>query len=229
MYAEVLLFLLSSECARSDLCAVADAAISLTLQPDDCCFKYPSVSCYLSNLYCLVFQEATKAVLEQAAHLWNAAVQLVRKFLQELVEAEVFEGETQKWLKNAVDELKRYVIEIPEDFSFFSKLGSLIASAIGSIIDLKEVAWSVESRFFSGLKFEVCITVGFFGNQPETYGPVVFELPNPRGLARKLACAAFGFFCEDNTNYLDENCQLKKKTRSLHGRNKPLRLVLPLH
>lgn len=178
---------------------------------------------------CFLLKEATKVVLELAARLWNAAVQTVQKVLKDLAEAEVFEGETQKWLENAVVELDRYVIEIPEDFSFYSKLGSLIASAIGSIIDLKEVAWSVESRFFSGLKFEVCITVGFFGNQPETYGPVVFELPNPRGLARKLACAAFGFFCEDNTNYLDENCQLKKKTRSLHGRDKPLRLVLPLH
>lgn len=168
-------------------------------------------------------------MLEKAAELWNAAVLLVRRVLQELVEAEIFEGEAQKWLENAVAELDKYVIEIPEDFSFFSKLGSLIASFIGSIIDLKEVAWSVESRFFSGLKFEVCITVGFFGDPPETYGPVFFELPNPRGLARKLACAAFGFFCEDNTSYLDENCQLKKKTRSLHGRDKPLRLVLSLN
>ena len=223
------LFLLSSVCARSDACAVADAILSFTFQPDDCCFKYPSPSCYKSHLECFLLKEATKVVLEEAARLWNGAVQIVQTALKDLAEAEVFEGETQKWLENAVAELDRYVIEIPEDFSFFSTLGSLIASTIGSIIDLKEVAWSVESRFFSGLKFEVCITVGFFGNQPETYGPVVFELPNPRGLARKLACAAFNSFCEDNTNYLDENCQLKKKTRSLHGRNKPLRLVLPLH
>lgn len=176
-------------------------------------------------MHCLLLQEAAKAVLEQAAALWNAAVQIVRRVLQELVEAEIFEGEAQKWLESAVAELDKYVIQIPEDFSFFSKLGSLIASAIGSIIDLREVAWSVEARNFAGLKFEVCVTVGFFGNTPQTYGPIRFELPNPRGLARKLACAAFGFFCDNETNYLDDNCQLKKTKRSLHGRDKPLRLV----
>ena len=217
---DAVLFILSSVCASSEACVVVDALV-VGFQSHDCCFKYPSVTCYLSNVACYFIQEGAKWLLEQAAILWNKAVEFVKDLLVILVEAEVFEGETQEWLENAVAELDRYVIEIPEDFSLFSRLGSLIASFIGSIIDLQEVAWSVESRLFSSLKFEVCVTVGFFGNEPETYGPVVFELPSPRGLARKLACAAFGLFC-DGPSTLDENCQIRK-TRSLRRKDKPLR------
>lgn len=98
----------------------------------------------------------------------------------------------------------RFVVVIPEDFSLYSKIGDLIELVVGAIIDLREIAWSVDVKVFGSKTIEVSITAGFFGADPEMYGPLRIELLTPSSIVRPLVCAATGLYCDD-----------KKRKRSL--------------
>lgn len=176
-----------------------------------CCYKSPTLWCILKNFACLVIQETIKFIVETAARVWNYAVGLLQFALNILVESGIFEGKALEWLKSAQAELDRFVVAIPEDFSLYSKIGDLIELVVGAIIDLREIAWSVDVKVFGSKTIEVSVTAGFFGADPEMYGPLRIELLTPSSIVRPLVCAATGLYCDD-----------KKRKRSLQRGQKPL-------
>lgn len=167
--------------------------------------------CILKNVACIVIQETIKFIVETAARVWNYAVGLLQFALNILVESGIFEGKALEWLMSAQAELDRFVVAIPEDFSLYSKIGDLIELVIGAIIDLREIAWSVDIKVFGSRTIEVSITAGFFGADPEMYGPLRIVLYSPSSIVRPLVCAATGLYCDD-----------KKRKRSLRRGRKPL-------
>lgn len=197
----------------SDSCPVicSTCAKYLTFRHNKCCYKAPTLWCILKNIACLVVQETVKFIVETAARVWNYAVGLLQFALNILVESGIFEGKALEWLKSAQAELDRFVVAIPEDFSLYSKIGDLIELVVGAIIDLREIAWSVDIQVFGSRTIEVSITAGFFGADPEMYGPLKIELYSPSSIVKPLVCSATGLYCDD-----------KKRKRSLQRGRKPL-------